>query len=171
MGVLEALRTAIGDGMEPKDLGILQVCVRGVIVFLSGLIMIRVGHKRFMSKMTPFDVVLGFMLASALARAINGSAPLLPTLVMGFVLVLLHRVLSALSFWSETFGKWVKGEPQVLAEHGRAIPAALRAHKISEKDLLEQARLQGRVEELGKIEKATLERSGKISVIPSKPSS
>ncbi len=165
------LRSAIGDGIEPKDLGILQVSLRGVIVFLVALTMVRVGHKRFMSKMTPFDTVLGFVLASALARAVNGSAPLLPTLVMGFVLVLLHRVMSALSFWSEKFGKWIKGEPQLLVQNGQPNFEAMRVHKISDKDLLEQARLQGRVKEISRIEIATLERSGKISIIPQKQSS
>ncbi len=166
MDILEALRTAIGDGIEPKHLGILQVCLRGVIVFSVGLVMVRLGHKRFMARLSAFDAVLGFVLASALARAINGSAPLLPTLVMGFVLVFLHRALSAMSFWSEWFGALVKGQPDVLVENGKVREIALNRHKISTSDVLESARLHAKTDTVAQIKTATVERNGNISIIP-----
>ena len=34
--------------------------------------MVRLGDKRFLSKKTAFDAILGFILASMLARAVNG---------------------------------------------------------------------------------------------------
>src|SRR5690242_17980356 len=107
---MHVLQDLLGLGLEPKDLGVLQVCLRGVVVFLVTLVIVRVGHRRFLSRMTSFDAVLGFLLASVLARAINGSASFVPTLAVGFVLVLLHRIFSALTFYWESFGRLVKGE-------------------------------------------------------------
>jgi uncharacterized membrane protein YcaP (DUF421 family) len=159
------MKELLGLGIEAKDLGVLQVCIRGIIVFLAVLIMVRVGHKRFMSRMTAFDAVLGFILASALARAINGSAPFLPTLVVGFVLVLFHRLLSALAFYSERIGSLIKGHANVIIEGGKPNEKALRAHKISKNDVLEEARMNGGLMEIEKIQRATLERNGKISII------
>jgi len=38
--------------------------------------------------------------------------------------------------------------------------------RISEKDLLEEARLNGKILDLKDIQLATLERNGKVSIIP-----
>lgn len=160
----------LGLGQEPRDLGVMQVCLRGLIVFVAALIIVRCGHKRFLAKLTAFDAVLGFMLASALARAINGSAPFFPTLVMGLVLVILHRALSALAFHSVWFGSLVKGTEAKLVEAGQPLPKAMKRHKISQQDILEEARLNGNITELAKIQTATLERSGDVSIIPTKES-
>ncbi len=166
MGLYETLSQVLGLGMEPKHMGFLQVCLRAVIVFLTAIIMVRVADKRFMSKMTAFDAILGFVLASALARAINGSAPLVPTLVMGFLLVMLHRVLAIISMRYHWFGNLVKGHEDVLVEHGRINRRAMRKNNLSEEDLLEAARMSGKIERLQEIQKAVIERSGKISIIP-----
>ena len=155
----------LGLHLEAKDLTILQVSLRAIIVFVSALIIVRLAHKRFMSKMSAFDVILGFVMSSMLARAINGSAPFLPTLVGGFVLILLHRTISALAFYSDAFGKLVKGEPKTLVENGVRHHDALRSEGISEKDLLEELRLNGNVDSLQRIKNAVLERNGQVSVV------
>src|SRR5512140_2189616 len=168
MGLSDMMNGMLGLEAQPKDLTVTQVCVRAVIVFIVTLVIVRCAHKRFLSKMTAFDTVLGFILASGLARAINGSAPFCPTLAMGFVLVVLHRLVSALAFRSPRLGAWVKGQPDVLVESGVARADALRRHRISEHDLLEEARLNGQVARLEQIQTATLERSGEISIIKAK---
>lgn len=155
----------LGLHVEPKDLSALQVCLRGVIVFLYSLVIVRLANRRFLAKMAAFDVILGFMLASMLARAINGSAAFFPTLVCGLVLVLLHRFLAILAFRSELVGFLVKGEADQLVQDGEPKPDALRVHRISDKDLLEEIRLQGSVTELAKVKTAIMERNGKISVV------
>lgn len=167
MGFSIIFGNLLGLGLEPKELGVMQVCLRGLIVFIATLITVRLAHKRFLAKMSAFDTVLAFILASALARAINGSAPFFPTLAMGVFLVLLHRILSALSYYSETIGNWVKGKPDVLVQAGQPMETAMRRHKITQEDLLEEARLNGEVEDLKAIRVATLERSGEVSIIKS----
>jgi uncharacterized membrane protein YcaP (DUF421 family) len=159
------LHDALGTGVEPKHLTVLQVCLRGVIMFSATLVMVRIGHRRFMAKLSPFDAVLGLVLASVLARAINGSAELLPTIAVGFLLVLLHRGLAALAFRSESFARLIKSDADTLVEDGKIKKDKLRVHKVSEKDLLEEARLNGQVTQLDEIEQAVMERNGKISVI------
>src|SRR5207244_8169682 len=113
-----AFTEALGLGTEPKDLTFLQLSLRGIIVFIVTVIMVRVGNKRFLSKMSALDAVLGFIIASMLARAVNGSASFFPTLGCGFVLILLHRVLATLSFYSKTFGSIVKGSADILVKDG-----------------------------------------------------
>jgi uncharacterized membrane protein YcaP (DUF421 family) len=158
----------LGLGLEPKDLTFVQISLRGIIVFSVALVMVRLADKRFLAKMSAFDAILGFVLASMLARTINGSAAFFPTLGGGFVLVGIHRLIGTLAFRSHRFGRWVKGETEVLVRHGRMNRNAMQANKISEADLLEEARLNGQVSEAGRIEIAILERNGQVSVIPEK---
>src|SRR6184192_4673751 len=88
----QLLHTLLGIGTEPKELTFLQVSVRGVIVFIATLIMVRLGSKRSLAEKTAFDAVFIVIIGSMLARAINGSEAFFPTLGTGFVLVLLHRL-------------------------------------------------------------------------------
>jgi uncharacterized membrane protein YcaP (DUF421 family) len=166
MQIYQSIRAILGLGLQPKDLTFLQVSLRGIIVFIVALIIVRVANKRFLSKMTAFDAILGFILASMLARAVNGSAPFFPTLGGGFVLVGVHWVIAELSYRSDRFGNLVKGKPKTIVREGRLDRKVMASSKISEKDLLEEARLNGQVSRMEEIELATLERNGEVSVIP-----
>src|SRR5204863_1403355 len=108
----------LGLGIEPKDLTFLQVSLRGVIVFVATLVMVRFSSKRSLAEKTAFDAVLIVIVASVLARAINGSAPFFPTLGVGFVLVILHRTFSLAAYYSHGFGCLIKGKPAVVLQNG-----------------------------------------------------
>ena len=166
MEFYESLKQVLGLGLEPKDLTFVQIALRGVIVFVVSLVMVRFANKRFLSKMTAFDAILGFILASMLARAVNGSAAFFPTLGGGFVLVAVHWVIAELSFRSDKFGNLVKGRSQTLVKDGKPDRDAMSSTKISEKDLLEEARLNGQVTRIEDIQLAIVERNGEVSVIP-----
>src|SRR5213592_834118 len=100
----QLLHTLFGIGTEPKELTFLQVSVRGVIVFIATLVMVRLSSKRSLAEKTAFDAVLVVIIGSMLSRAINGSAAFFPTLGSGFVLVLLHRLFGITAYYSHAFG-------------------------------------------------------------------
>src|SRR5437588_12086025 len=118
MAIWEGVRQFLGLGLEPKNLTFVQISVRGIIVFIAALIMVRLADRRFLAKMSAFDAILGFILASMLARTINGSAAFFPTLGAGFVLVGLHRLIATFSFHSDAFGMLVIGWDEVMVETG-----------------------------------------------------
>ena len=95
--LISELDLALGLGRDASSLTFFQISVRGIIVFIAALVIVRCGDRRFLSQKTAFDAVLGFILASMLARAVNGTAAFVPTLGGAFVLVLLHRILA---YWS-----------------------------------------------------------------------
>ena len=162
----ESLRQLLGLGVNPQELTALQVSVRGILCFGASLVIVRLGNKRFLAKMSPFDVILGFMLASMLARAINGSAAFVPTLVGALVLVSMHSLLATLAFRWRWFGRLVKGRPAVLVQDGKKDERQMRAHKISDEDLLEESRLNGKLLDVASVRRATIERSGEVSIVP-----
>jgi uncharacterized membrane protein YcaP (DUF421 family) len=107
-------------------------------------------------------------MASMLARAINGSAPMLPTIAGGFVLVFLHKALSKLSCRFHCIGLLIKGDPDLIVSNGSMIEEKLKSNDLSGNDLMEGTRLNGKVAEIGKVNAAYFERNGGISVIPKK---
>ena len=163
----QLFHTLLGLGTEPRDLTFLQVSVRGVIVFIATLIMVRLGSKRSLAEKTAFDAVFIVIIGSMLARAINGSEAFFPTLGAGFVLVFLHRLFGIAAYYSHTFGTLVKGTPVVLVEEGKLQRPNMRREHISRHDLDEDMRLDAKTEDLSKIQVARLERSGDISFIKS----
>ena len=157
----------LGLGMEPKELTFLQVSTRGLIVFVTTLVLVRLSSKRSLAEKTAFDAVLVVVIGSMLARAINGSAPFFPTLGGGFILVIIHRLFGLTAYFSHGFGILVKGKSDVLVQNGTMHCKNMIWNQISEHDLKEDMRLQAKTEDLSNIKVARVERSGDISFIKS----
>ncbi|MDB6148045.1 MAG: putative rane protein [Spartobacteria bacterium] len=155
----------LGLGVEPKDLTFLQISSRGIIVFVATLAMIRMGHKRSLARKTAFDAVLIVILASVLSRAINGSAAFFATLGGGFVIVLVHRLLALIAYYSHGFGVLIKGRPDLIIDDGDLVLSSMRRNHISRHDVEEDLRLDAKTEELADIKIGYVERSGDISFI------
>jgi uncharacterized membrane protein YcaP (DUF421 family) len=155
----------LGLGLEPKDLTFVQISLRGIIVFIATLAMVRIGHKRSLARKTAFDAVLIVILASVLSRAINGSAAFFATLGGGVVIVVVHRLLALIACYSHTFGCLIKGEPDLIIDDGDLILGAMRRNHISRHDLEEDLRLAAKTENLKNIRVGYVERSGDISFI------
>src|SRR5437762_1135391 len=126
MNVLEWTNWVLGLDRDPRNLSFLQIALRGVIVFALALVMVRLGDKRFLSKKTAFDAILGFVMASMLARAVNGSAAFWPTLGGGFVLVGLHRLIAFSSRKWAWFGGLVKGTSDLIIRDGKVVQSGMR---------------------------------------------
>jgi uncharacterized membrane protein YcaP (DUF421 family) len=163
--VVASLESLLGLGRDAAALTFVQISLRGVVVFVAALVIVRFGDRRFLSQKTAFDAVLGFVLASMLARAVNGTAAFFPTLGGGFVLVVLHRLLALCSRRSHTFGVLIKGRSDVIVRDGALDEAAARRNRLSENDIVEDLRLNGNVAELRDVLLAVLERNGHISVV------
>jgi len=163
--IYDFLGPLLGLGIEPKDLTLLQVSVRGVVIFLFTLVMVRLSSRRSLAEKTAFDAILLVIIASVLSRAINGSAGFFTSIGCSFVLVFLHRFFGWIACRSHTFGKIIKGCPAIVIENGRVQPDAMRRNLISDHDLEEDLRLDAQTEDVTKIKIARLERSGDISFI------
>jgi uncharacterized membrane protein YcaP (DUF421 family) len=76
----EQIAAWLGIGLDIADVGPLQMALRTVVIYAFTLAIVRLGSKRFLSQATAFDAIVGIMLGSVMSRAINGSAPFVPTL-------------------------------------------------------------------------------------------
>ena len=164
--IWDSVRTVLG--IDADDLSFIQMAARALLVYLAGLVMVRLGEKRFLGKSTAFDVLLGIILGSVVSRAINGSAAFFPTLVAGFLLVGLHWLFAVIAFRSDRFGNLFKGHTRTLIREGEIQWDAMSKSHISRNDLLGALRANGNIEDPEQVKVARLERSGEISVIQRK---
>ncbi len=172
MSELASLVQAIFGGDAPeKPLLVGQIAARAFVVYLLGLVLIRVGKSRLLGRYTPLDVILGIVLGSLLSRAITGSASISGTSVSCAVLVAMHWLITRLSCRWHRFGNLAKGHCKLLVENGQIHWDAMRESHISEQDLMEELRLNANLEDLSRIEKAYKERSGQISGVRRVPES
>ena len=166
--IVEQIQAFLGYERDVGDVNALQMALRTLIIYAVTLVLIRLGSKRFLSEATAFDVIVGIMLGSVMSRAINGSAPLFPTLLAGVVFVSLHWSFAALAFHTNWFGSLVKGNPVLLIKDGKIQQQGVRQAALSTHDLIQALRLQAQATDPAKIQLAYLERNGNISVIPCK---
>lgn len=155
----------LGIDLDPKEMSALQMGLRTALVYTAGLVIVRLGQRRFMADQTAFDIVVGFMLGSLLGRSINGSAPLLESIIAGTVLVGLHWLVAFMTYHSRLLGKLAKGERDIiLIEDGVIQTEAMRRQRLSDRDLRQSLRLNN-IFSPEEVKIAYLERNGRISAI------
>jgi uncharacterized membrane protein YcaP (DUF421 family) len=167
--MVDVLGSLNGQTEPGQSIGLIEMCLRAALVYGAVLVMVRLGHKRFLGRSTAFDIVLGIILGSVVSRAITGNAPFLPALAAGLSLILLHSAFSALAIRSAIFARLITGRARVLIRAGELDADQLRRARISEEDLREALRLSAGIEELEKVQSARLERNGEISVVKKEP--
>jgi uncharacterized membrane protein YcaP (DUF421 family) len=155
----------LGVDGHPAELTIGQICLRGLLIFIAALVIVRAGDRRSLSQKTAFDAMFLVLLGSMLSRAINGSGPFWLTMGAAFLLMLIHRTCAFLAHCYHPFGKLVKGTEVPLVRNGEIDWKAMRSALVSERDLQEDMRLSAKTQKLSDIRLAQLERSGDISFI------
>jgi uncharacterized membrane protein YcaP (DUF421 family) len=166
MDVLSVLHGVIGR--EGEAMLWWQMGARGVLIFLFGLLLVRLAGKRVFGKWGAFDIILSVIIGSNLSRALTGNAPFVETLAATAALVALHRALAAVAARVNWLGPMIKGRPARLIEAGVVDQAAMIRHGLGEHDLEAALRCAG-VEDPRSVSGAWLERNGQISVVPRRP--
>jgi uncharacterized membrane protein YcaP (DUF421 family) len=155
----------IGPDGQPKDLTLVQLCLRAFVIFIFGLALVRIGDRRSLAEKTGFDTLFLILVGAVLARAINGSAAFLTTLGCALFLMVIHRIFAFIAFHSHAFGKLIKGNPALLVRDGQFDWKTMKYHLVSKHDIEEDLRLAARIEDIAQIRAARLERSGDVSFI------
>jgi uncharacterized membrane protein YcaP (DUF421 family) len=157
------LQVVVGpDNGEPT---ILQFCTRAILLFFYGLLCIRIAGRRTFSHLSPLDIIVAIVVGSNISRTMTGKAPFLASLAATLVLVVLHRLVAMATIRSNWLARFVKGRSAILVRDGVADRRAMRTYHISDDDLNEGLRME-QVSQVEDVALATIERGGKISVVP-----
>ncbi len=142
------------------------ILLRTVILYITVLITIRIMGKSELSKMSPFQLVVIFMIAELASIPIESpDVSIIKGMTAIFTLLFLQVLISYLSIKSESFKNFVSGKPSILIEHGKINQKEMKALRISINDLMEQLRI-GNSPSIADVDYAVMESNGELSIIP-----
>ena len=98
--IYEFFARLLGLGARPESLSIINVLARALIVYILGLLLVRLGKKRFIGKNAAFDAILGFMLGTILTSAVIGTGNFFIGICGAIILLGLHGMFSSCTYHS-----------------------------------------------------------------------
>lgn len=143
-----------------------ELVVRGAVVYLFLLILLRITGKRQVGQLAPFDLVLLLVLSNAVQNSMNGGDnSMIGGLISAVTLVGLNGLVSFLTFRSKTLESFVEGRPTVLIHNGKIFEDVLRKSHLTHHELNAALRSAG-CACADMVHLAVLENNGSISVVP-----
>jgi uncharacterized membrane protein YcaP (DUF421 family) len=150
--------------LDPTSL--LVVALRACVVYLVLLGLLRVGGKRELGQLAPFDLVVLLVISNAVQNAMVGSdTSLTGGIVAAITLVALNWAVDRLAVRTPWLRRRVVGTPTLLVHQGELLLPHLVQEGVTEDEVLQALREHG-VDELADVKSAVLEVDGTISVIP-----
>jgi uncharacterized membrane protein YcaP (DUF421 family) len=137
-------------------------------IYLLLLLIFRIAGRRTLSETSTFDLVLLLIIGETTQQAMVGNEDdsVMSAAVAILSLVSLDMGINYLKKLSPTFDYLLEGHSILLIHEGKIRHAALDAHSLDMEDLREAARLSHGLTDMEDVRQATLERDGKISIVP-----
>jgi uncharacterized membrane protein YcaP (DUF421 family) len=161
---MEMFRSLIGPD-EGADAA--QLCVRAVLLFAFGILCVRIAGRRTFAHYSPLDIVVALIVGSNISRVMMGKAAFWPSLAATLTPVVLHRIIASLTLHWGPLSWLTKARPIEIVRDGVVDERQMRRAGLSRGDLYEALRME-QAASPGDAALATLEASGKVSVIPRK---
>lgn len=145
----------------------MDAVIRGTVIYLFLLLIVRISGKRTLADVTTFDAALLLIISETVQEAlINDNHSVTHAMLLIITLVVIDIGLSVAQQRWPKLDKWIDDVPLILVEHGRPFRERMNKCRVSDDDVLHAAReLQG-LERMEQIKYAILERSGGITVVP-----
>jgi uncharacterized membrane protein YcaP (DUF421 family) len=144
---------------------IFEIVLRTIIIYLVVLIGVRLSGKREVGQMTPFDLVLLLLISNSVQNAMTGpDTSVLGGIAAATTLLLVNRLVAAISGSNRRLRKVIEGEPTLLVHDGQLINANLAKEHVS-LDELERALREHGINSCHDVALAVLEVDGSISCL------
>lgn len=141
------------------------VAAKAVLLYVSAVAGLRLGKRRTLAELSPFDFVVAVAVGAIVGRVPNASTT---SWVEGAVtlaaLIAAHRVVERIRFHVPLMWRLTEHPARVLVDHGQLCERELRAAGIRDDDLFRLLRQRG-VVDLGELDYVILESNGGVSVI------
>jgi uncharacterized membrane protein YcaP (DUF421 family) len=145
---------------------ILEKIVRPIVIYVFLVFILRIGGRRELGQLSPFDLVVILTLSNTVQNAIIGEDNSVTGGIIGAAtLVLTNLVVGRFFFRHQGLERRIEGTQVTLVRDGRVDRAALAHETITEGELLTAVHRAG-LRSLDEVDTAILETSGAIFVFP-----
>ncbi|KPH05865.1 DUF421 domain-containing protein (plasmid) [Rhizobium acidisoli] len=144
----------------------MDAVLRGLAIYFTLLVIIRLSGRRTLAQMTPFDLVIVLVISETTQQAMLGDDFSITNAVILILTLFTTDIgLSYVKRWWPPAAHIVDGVPTVLVADGVYDERALKGSRLQKEDVMEAARSQEGIESVTEIKFAILEVSGNISII------
>src|SRR5260370_2591150 len=113
-----------------------ELILRGLIVYVFLIVLLRVTGKRQVGQLAPFDLVLLLVLSNAVQNAMTGGDnSVLGGLISASVLVLLNYAAGHLTYRSKKLESLFEGRPEALVHNGKVFTDVMERAKLTHHEL------------------------------------
>ena len=141
-----------------------EFLVRGAIVYLFLIVLLRLSGKRQVGQLAPFDLVLLLVLSNAVQNSMNGGDnSVIGGLISASTLVALNWVIGYATFRNKRFEQFVEGKPQIIIHDGHVYRDVMNRERLTQHELEAALRAAG-CAAITDVHFAILENNGQISV-------
>jgi len=149
--------------MFELNAGVGELILRAAVVYAFLLVAFRLGGKKHVGELTPFDLIVLLIISEAVNGALIGDEKSITGgLISAATLLLLVHAVNYITWYSKKGERFFEGTPKVLVRHGKVNTELLASEKITQSELLESLRRQGH-SSLEKVRFAILENDGSIT--------
>lgn len=147
---------------------ILELVVRGSVVYLSLFFGLRFILKREAAALEISDLLVIVLIADAVSNGMSGSyTSVTDALILAATLIGWNWSLDYLAFRFQRIRWIIRPKPLLLIQKGRLIEQNARRELLTHEEIIAQLRTQG-IERIEDVEEAYMESSGVITVVPRK---
>jgi len=142
-----------------------QFLLRGSVVYIAVLLLLRLAGKRQVGQMGTGEFVAILLISNAVQNAMNGGDnSITGGLILAAVIVALSALVAYLTYKSRRCEAIFEGTPALLVHQGKVLNHSLEKELLSLHELKTMLRKQG-VHAMDEIEDAILESNGQLSII------
>jgi uncharacterized membrane protein YcaP (DUF421 family) len=147
------------------DISCWHLVIRGSVVFIAVLLLLRLSGKRQVGQMGIAQFVALLLISNAVQNSMNGGDnSLIGGLILAVVLILLSFTIEVLTYRSKRLENLIQGRPTLLIHQGKILYEHLRRELLTPRELGAILRRQG-IHELSEVEEAVLESDGFVSIV------
>src|SRR5881394_3549353 len=143
-----------------------EFVLRGIIIYVFLIGLLRLTGKRQVGQLAPFDLVLLLVLSNAVQNAMNGGDnSVIGGMISAVTLVGVNWIVGLLTYRNKKLEALVEGRPDVLIRDGKLFQKTLEHAKLTRHEVMTALREAG-CASIEEVRAALLENDGSISVIP-----
>ena len=147
------------------DTPLLEIFIRGTVIYLGMFLMLRVVLKRQTGGVSTTDVLVIVMLADAAQNGMAGTYQSIPDgLALVATIIFWSYSIDWLGFHFPWLEKLLEPAPLPLIRNGTMLRRNMRHELITTEEMMAHLRAQG-IEDIRRIKLACIEADGKISII------
>ncbi len=141
-----------------------EFILRGTIVYVVLLVMVRLSGKRTVGQFTPFDLLVVMLLSEAVSNSLSGGDDsLIGGLLIATTLICLNGLIAFGNSRSRKFSELMDGTAMLLGRDGKIFDAVVKKCRLSQADI-DQALREADCA-LSEMQCAFLEVDGNITIL------